>query len=413
MLQEFPSTSESDLQALKIPSLLANSILARKVMERLISPYNVMSTFYFRRSVEKAFQIDEQPPDLSLNLNKPISSNTPYITSAIDDVMYIVNQTVQRSLATSQRDIVGNVVPTIARVLSSDFVGMIQRKMRDESYPKAAVQGGLPPEHIIVAFLVLINNLDVATDYVKRIVQSRLESLSNTSTAKDDGTSSNALQDMYPFGHDAVFIADKLKSLQSSFEDKTSELNSDGIYVVFKNVMKPRLRPILADSFRDIDYSITKEDLEELTEEIDLDTDGNIPVGDTVIRKFQQGWEALTKPIARILTSPNFDRLLNVIMSYLGEVLEKRIWSYYGRINSFGAARLERDIASIVNLVVRGGRYALRDSFTRCTQICLVMNMEDDEWEELQSVGRGVDEAVDWKIDYEERNRAKTMIRNT
>ena len=92
-----------------------------------------MTTFYFRRSVEKAFQLDEQPSDLSLNLNRPVPPNAPYITSAVDDVMYIVNQVVRRSLATSQRDIVASAVPTIARVLSTDFVGMVQRKMRDEN----------------------------------------------------------------------------------------------------------------------------------------------------------------------------------------------------------------------------------------------------------------------------------------
>ena len=94
-------------------------------------------------------------------------------------------------------------------------------------------------------------------------------------------------------------------------------------------------------------------------------------------------------------------------------MLEKRIWSYYGRINSFGAVRLERDIASVVGLVVRGGRYSLRDAFTRCTQICLVMNMEDDEWEELQSAaGEGSGEDAEWKIDGEERTRAKAMVKN-
>lgn len=372
-----------------------------------------MTTFYFRRSVEKAFQIDEQPPDLSLNLNRPISSNPPYMTSAVDDVMYLVNQVIQRSLATSQRNVVESVVPTIARVLGSDFIGMIQRKMRDESYPKAAIQGALPPEHVIVAFLVLINNLDVATDYVKKIVQSRLESLSGASTSNGDGTPSSSLSDLYPFGHDAVFVTDKLKSLQSSFKDKTFELITDGIYVVFKNVMKPRLRPILADTFRDIDYSTAGEDTDELGDNLEAENDTNTIAEDTVIRRFQHGWEALTKPIARILTDQNFDRLLAQVISYLGEVLEKRIWSYYGRINSLGAVRLERDIASIVSLVVRGGRYALRDSFTRCTQICLVMNMEDDEWDELQSTRGGLgDDGVEWKINSEERSRAKAMIRN-
>ncbi|MCJ1281807.1 hypothetical protein MMC26_001130 [Xylographa opegraphella] len=405
------SMETSDL--LTMPPLLTNSSLIRKIVDKLISPFNIMTTFYFRRSVEKAFQLDEQPPDLSLNMNKTIPSNAPYITSAVDDVMYIVNQVIQRSLATSQRDVVASVVPTIARVLGSDFVGMVQRKMRDESYPKGAVQGALPLEHIIVAFLVLINNLDIATDYVKRIVQSRLESLSSTGAMNGNETPSKTLADLYPFGHDAVFVTNTMLSLQNSFETKTAELISDGIYVVFKNVMKPRLRPILADAFRDIDYSMTEDELEELSREAEVEDGYNLAADDAVPRRFQQGWEALTKPIARILTEPNFAKLLSTVISYLGEVLEKRIWSFYGRINSLGTVRLERDIANIVSLVVRGGKYALRDSFTRCTQICLVMNMEEDEWEELQAAERGAFvDGVEWKIDAEERARAKAMIRN-
>ncbi|MCJ1252170.1 hypothetical protein MMC30_009409 [Trapelia coarctata] len=398
---------------LTMPALLTSSSLIRKITDRLISPFNVMTTFYFRRSVEKAFQLDEQPSDLSLSMNKPVPSNPPYITSAVDDVMYIVNQIAQRSLATSQRDVVASVVPTVARVLGSDFVGMVQRKMRDESYPKGAIQGALPPEHIIVAFLVLINNLDIATDYVKRIVSSRLESGSTTGPSASDAAPSPTITDLYPLNHDAVFVTNILKSLQSSFEQKTSELISDGIYVVFKNVMKPRLRPILADTFRDVDYSMSEEDLEDLAREAEAENEGSLAAEDLVSRRFQQGWGALTKPIARILTDSNFAILLNVVISYLSEILEKRIWSYYSRINSLGAVRLERDIANIVSLIVRGGEYALRDAFTRCTQICLVMNMEDDEWEELQAMQKGAgDEGVEWKIDVEERARAKAMIRN-
>ena len=396
-----------------MPPLITNSVLLRKVTDRLISPFNVMTTFYFRRSVERAFQLDEQPPDLSLSMNKSIPSNPPYMTSAVDDVMYIVNQVIQRSLATAQRDVVASVIPIVARVLGSDFVGMVQRKMRDESYPKGAIQGALPPEHIIVAFLVLLNNLDIATDYVKRIVQSRLSSPPNPSPSVDEQNPSRTLTDLYPFNHDAVFVTNALKSLQSSFETKTSELLSDGIYVVFKNVMKPRLRPILSDTFRDIDYSLTEDDLEELSRDAEAENDNNPAAEDAVPRRFQHGWDALTKPIARILTSANFDKLLSTVITYLGEVLEKRIWSYYGRINSLGAVRLERDIANIIGLVVRGGRYALRDAFTRCSQICLIMNMEDDEWEELQGLQKGAgEEGVEWKISEEERARAKAMVRN-
>ncbi len=397
-----------------MPPLLANSSLNRKVADRLATPFNIMTTFFFRRSVEKAFQIDEQPSDLSLNYQQALPSNPPYITSAVDDVMYIVNQVIERSLATSHQGVISSVIPTVARVLGSDFIGMIQRKMRDESYPKATVQGAPPGEQTIISFLVLINNLDVATDYVKRIVQSGVEKESAAASANGfRSASSSSLTALFPLDHDAMIVGNALKSLQSSFEGKTSELISDGIFVVFKNVMKPRLRPILADTFRDVDYQLTQEELAEMHRDAEVDSGGGSPPDNAVQYHFQRGWDILTKPMMRLITERNYERLLATIISYLGEVLEKRIWSYYGRLDDLGAVRLERDITSIVSIVVSGGRYGLRETFARCAQICFVMNMEKDEWEELQASSTvGVEkEGIEWKIDDEERARARAMVR--
>ena len=392
-------------EELRVPSLISDSSLRRKIADRLITPFNAMTTFFFRRSVEKAFQLDEQPPNLALDRNKALSSNAPYITSAVDDVMYIVNQVIERSLATSQRPVISSVVPTIARVLGSDFIGMIQRKMRDESYPKAAVQGALPPEQTTIAFLVLINNLDVAIDYVKRIVQSRVEF-----SGAGEGSSLKSLSTQFPLDHDATTVANTLKSLQSTFDAKASELIGDGIFVVFKNIVKPRLRPLLADVFRDVDYQMTQEELEE-AKRIAAAEHGNGSGSDSTVQDhFQEGWDALTKPISRLLTERNFEKLLTLMIAYLGEVLEKRIWSYYGRLDELGATRLERDIASIVRIVVRGGKYELRESFARCTQICLVMNMENEEWEDLEAFLTQNNDDHEWIINANERARARAML---
>ena len=398
-------TDQSEL--LKTPGLIANSTLRRKVADRLISPFNTMTTFFFRRSVEKAFQLDEQPTELTLDTNKPLNSNPPFISSAVDDVMYIVNQVVDRSIATSQRAIISSVVPTVARVLGSDFIGMIQRKMRDESYPKAAVQGALPPEQTTITFLVLLNNLDISIDYVKRIVQSR-----TGSSESETQDSSPALKNHFPLDNDATTVNNTLKSLQGTFEGKASELIGDGIFVVFKNIVKPRLRPLLADAFRDVDYQMTEEELEEIRRAAAAET-GNASGADTVVQdRFLEGWTMLTRPLSRILTERNFEKLLVLMVSFLGEVLEKRIWSYFGRLDELGAARLERDVGSVVNAAVRGQKYGLRASFTRCTQICLVMNMEDEEWEELDATTsvQTKDAEEDWAIDREERSRARGML---
>ncbi|KAL8781098.1 MAG: hypothetical protein Q9213_006156 [Squamulea squamosa] len=403
-------------EALKVPTFITSSGLNRKIADRLTTPINIMTTFLLRRSVERAFQLDEHPSGLSLNPSKPLHSNGPYISSAVDDVMYIVNQVVERSLATSQRSVVSNVLPSVTRVLDSDFIGMIQRKMRDENYPKAAVQGALPPENVIIAFLVLTNDLDVGCDYVRRIVQSWVEEFYGTeSTENKARVPSKSLRSLFPFEGEALYVVNMLKSLQQSFEAKASELIGDGIYVLFKNVLKPRLRPLLSDAFRDIDNQMNEDSHAEAETLVEDDEESEHAANERAQHHFQRGWDALTKPIARILTSGNNERLLKVVMSYLADVLEKRIWSYYGRINDYGAIRLERDIAGLVNVVVRGNRYGLRDAFARCTQICLIMNMEKDEWTETQaSTTTAVDATQDvgWILDSDERLRARAMVQN-
>ena len=408
---------------LQEPPVLRNSNLYTKVGERLVSPFNSMITFLFRKSVERAFQLDEQPSDLSLNPAKQISSNPPFITSAVDDVMYVVSQVIERALATSRKAVVEGVIPTIARILGSDFIGMIQRKMRDECYPKSAIQGSLPPEHTILAFFVLLNNLDIATDYTKRIVQSRFDSPpSGASVNGANPSTKSKLAAAFPFEQDAKYVEKSLRSLQSGFELKAMELSSDGIYVVLKNVIRPRLRPILAEAFRDIDYQLTAEELEASRQESDEEEDDGHRSQDDVAAIFQRGWDALTKPIARILTLQNYEKLLSSITSHLGEILEKRIWSYHGRTNELGAVRLERDITSVINIALKEGGYEMRAAFTRCTQICMILNLEEEEWDELKdSFSRkdpgikspatvGEADIIDWKLSIEERNRARAMV---
>ncbi|KAI9761667.1 MAG: High affinity Ca2+/Mn2+ P-type ATPase-like protein [Chaenotheca gracillima] len=424
----------SETEPLQIPMFLSNSTLNKKITDRLVSPFNSMTTFFFRRSVEKAFQLDESPSDLSLHPTRPFQSNPPFITSALDDVMYIVNQVLQRSLATSQRGVVSGVVPTLGRVLSSDFIGMIQRKMRDESYPKAAIQGAPPPEDKVVAFCLLLNNLDVATDYIKRIISSQLDRERSADEEANPGNSSGnaSLTDLFPFNHDSAFVANLLNSMLQTFTSKTGELLSDGIHVTFDRVVKPRLRPILADAFRDIDYDQNahegapshRQQRQAYTDADDIDPDSEEAAaqssGDSTLvqRRFAASWSALMHPLRRLLTDPNWNRLLAATASYIGgpnKLLEKRIWGYYGRMDELGAVRLERDVAAIVGVIVSsGGRYGLRDAFTRCLQIMMVVNMEEDEWAELvEAEADGVDGDVEWRLGPEERARAKAMIRDT
>lgn len=387
---------------LAMPPLLSNSILQRKITDSLGDPFNVMSTFFFRRSVEKAFQLDEQPQGITLSHNKPLTGNPPFITSAVDDVMYIVNQVIQRTLATSQRSVVATVIPAIGRVLGGDFFGMIQRKMRDESYPKAAIQGMLPPEGVIISFLVLVNNLDVSTDYLRRIVNSNLGK--SSALGAPDEQNHSTIPGLFPFGHDAVFVENALSSMLHSFESKTNDLITEAIEVLSKQVTRPRLRPVLVETFRDVDYMP-----DDLARNDDMDDDHE----NAVIQRFERGWMAFAMPLKRVLTEKNYDRLIGATTSYLAKALEKRIWSYYGRVNGLGAVRMERDISGIVSAAVKGGRYGLRDTFARCIEMTLIMNMEDEEWDELVGGHVGQEDGMVWHLDAGERQRTRGIVGDT
>ncbi|KAJ5745651.1 hypothetical protein N7520_010833 [Penicillium odoratum] len=415
-----PVDENENNKRFELPAFLQESSLARKVNDRLVTPFNTMTTFFFRRSVEKAFQLDESPSGLNLNLQRALQADPPHISSAVDDIMYIVNKVIQQSLATSQESVVTNVVPTLSRVLGSDFIGMTQRKMRDECYPRAAAQGAQPPEQIVISFLVQINNLDVAIDYIRRIVQNTSGLKQPLPTYKDGSPEQNPgvtdhLLSLFPDPASALKVANTLYSLASSFESKVNDLLNDGIQVVFNNVIKHRLRPILADAFRDIEYHPSSDaDQSVDTHDEFHEHDGS---GKEIVRpRFAAGWSELLVPIARILTQQAFDRLLTVTIAYFARLLEKRLWSYQGRVNPLGAGRLERDIAGLVSAAVdvgygsgTAGRYRHREALSRCVQMTLVMSMDEDEWDEVLQGGEAA-EVVD-KLTREERVRVRAMVR--
>src|SRR5712664_3257900 len=97
-------------------------------------------------------------------------------------------------------------------------------------------------------------------------------------------------------------------------------------------------------------------------------------------------------PYKRILTGKGFNKLLNTTASYLSKLLEKRIWGYAGRISELGAIRLEKDIAGVLDVVVRGRLHGVWDGFARCSHICLVVNIEEHENGDLFTEAGGVRE---------------------
>ncbi|KAF5972450.1 conserved oligomeric golgi complex component 4 [Fusarium bulbicola] len=358
---------------LSLPPFLHSCNLLKKISEKLAEPCELTATFLFRRSLEKAFEMDTAPSGLSLA--KPCEGTPPFILQAVDDIMYVVDNLLQHVMSTANREVVVSVTLAIGRVLESDFIGIIHRRMRDESYPKPQVQGGFPPEDKIISFMVLINSLDMAKEYLDRVISSR----GCFSETQHDmgGLSSQTLKDSFPFDRDAELIANALYTLNSALSAKAIELLNDGIRALFDEVLWLRIRLILTSSFQDAVYDVSEgEALDE--EDEDEETIPRVSV------RFEGGWLALTRPLKHIMTPRTYAALASLAANKLARVLEKRVWNYSGRVTALGGLRLEWDFSGIVSAVSQGD-YTLREPFARLQEILAVANMEDDEWDEVVS----------------------------
>ncbi|KAK9325337.1 COG4 transport protein-domain-containing protein [Lipomyces orientalis] len=385
---ENPNSEKKSATALKIPPILPDSKLYLKMNTRVASVFESMATFFFRRSVEKAFQLDEAP-NLKRLPPEP-SPSSPLITSAIDDVMYVLNAVLERTVSTGHSHLIKNVIGNVRRVLESDLVGMIQRKMRDETYPKAAgtTSGNgpppPPPEDKVNGFLVLLNNLDVATEYIERIIAAVVASCGDGEVVS-----------VFPFGDEHAQVTSALKALSSSFDSRVKELLHDGIQVIFVQVVKPRLRPLLSESFKEATYmphgSGSTDDPEDLLSQ---------QQADLVRLRFAYGWDALMHPSRKILTEKNYSRLLSVTSEHVSALLEKRVWAMTGRVNELGAIQLERDVAGIISHVSQGKWYFLRERFIRVAQLVMVLGLDEQE---LEAGG------IEWVLTEEERRRAAAI----
>lgn len=106
----------------------------------------------------------------------------------------------------------------------------------------------------------------------------------------------------------------------------------------------------------------------------------------SVTSRFEQGWEQCMRPLHRVMTSQCYTALLALVAAHLAQVLEKRFWNHTKRISELGLIRLERDYSGIIGVVARRD-YSARQAFIRVSQMLVIANLEDDEWEELKHAG--------------------------
>ncbi|KIY32884.1 hypothetical protein I305_04637 [Cryptococcus gattii E566] len=314
---------------------------SQRAIENLLKVYYEPLEFWFlRMSIEKAHKIDTA--DLTTE---------PHLSSILDDTFYLLKLILSRLLSCGSLSTLKNMRRKIAEVVEKDYTDVIRRKM-DNVYSLAG--GGDRAEREKrekdqrEAFGIYLNDLDVSADYMERLIDETLQRLPQ------------------------VYIEPEMASVKDELEgfkdigNRFRSVCKTGLEQLFNQLTRPRLRPILDDAYRDVNYVLDDDAFQE-AEELDL-----------VRKRFVKSWDSLILGYRETFTEHNFQTFFSLAVEVLVRHWEKMILSM--RFTELGAIRYERDIRSVANYLSAQTSFGgAREKFTRLQQIGTILNLDAEE----------------------------------
>ncbi|BFZ58012.1 Golgi transport complex subunit 4 [Savitreella phatthalungensis] len=416
------------------PFILASG-LGNLVAKMCEPAYETLESYFMRRSVERAFQLE--------TLVEHEDEETAYsVSSTVDDVMFILRKVTSRALATGLPKTVTSTFAAVRRIIEQDYAGMIGRRLQDAQsrMQQSAGGGGVGigalrgAGGLVVGgpggaaraaaaqetekrdrqvYVELLNAVALAAEYVDKIAVEHAAGHDLARLSRDLPTDSP---------HESCVRA--LEGLHT-VRLRLSRALEEGINALYNHHIKNKVRPLVNDTFNGISYVLSAAQFEELGSA----AEGTPAAGGEVGRRFSAGWEAILAPLrpgrpatsaAAIMAAKSthhglspagFDLLLRLSTRAFVRVLEKRIVGT--RCNELGAIRLDRDISSIVKTCIAeassiprfqatvddiafyttpeiakqplqkqyhpSADAEIRQRFERCREVCSVLTWEADD----------------------------------
>ncbi|BGP30594.1 Golgi transport complex subunit 4 [Rhodotorula toruloides] len=367
---EAPPTDEADLEVAE------NSTLGKEIAKQLKETYMPLELWYLRTAIERAHQMDE-----------PDYSSTPYLSSSLDDIFYIVKKTIQRLVSTAQIDNLVAMNKELRSVLDRDVAEIWRARIEAAFKELAASQTAQSGMAIGVSgigsvaamggrareeererrekearnvFIVYLNNLDTAASYTSRLLAEVL--------------ASEALESSFFLFSELERARTSLSLLRNS-EEKFRAVLKSGLDHLFNQLVRPKLRPLLSEVYKDVSYKL------------DEDAYNEAEYRDDVRKRFVKGWDALMSAYRDSLTESTFNLFFSTAVNVLVRPWESMVRGM--KFTELGALRLDRDIRTILSYLSGQAPFAsgsLRESFSRLQQIATLLTLDSaDEAEEVLS----------------------------
>lgn len=338
-------------------SILSGSLSQRAMENLLRTYYQPLEEWYLRTAVEKAHKLDQAD-----------AAGKPYLSSILDDTFYLVKIVLTRALSCGSLDTLARMRARVASVLERDYVDVLSRKMeavyaagQGVSYDRAEKERREKDQR--TAIIIYLNDLDLSGEYVERLLA---EWRASPPQVWDDSEAGRVQEELELFGDLALKFRLKCRA---------------GLDALFANVLRPRLRQLLDETYKDVRYVLDEDEFAEAEER------------DVVRRRFVRAWSALTEEYKAYLSDTNFQGLFALLLESLVRPWEKLAMGM--SYTDFGAVRFERDIKNIVNFLNNQTSFGLnvvREKMVRLNQIALVLNFDEDELADIDNVG------VPWRL---------------
>jgi hypothetical protein len=207
----------------------------------------------------------------------------------------------------------------------------------------------------------LLNDLDVSTEHLERLVR--------------DAQASPAITQLY-LESEAPAVRAALASLAGLSTKLTSTLRA-GLEQLFAQLVRPRLRTLIPDVYRDAAYAGAGEDGDA----------GEVP------RRFARALDALLDGFRGPLTPGNFARFFALLLDALVRPWERHVLGL--RFSERGAVRFDREVRAVgAHLAEMTPFGDVREKMARLGQVAMVLNLDTVRTWAGRGQGAGLTRAV-------------------
>ncbi|KAH7318031.1 COG4-domain-containing protein [Rhizoctonia solani] len=300
------------------------------------STYSPLETWHLRAALDRA-HVNSAPAN-------PGSTTTAQTSTTPDDAFFILHLTVSRALSSGSVVCIKKTVKNVREVVERDLVGVIRRRMEDCWRAPVAGKKGAGEDRVAV-FVTYLNDLSMCAHHTERLAQ-------------DLSMSSSLAQG---------FLEDEVEEARSVVAG-LSDLGGfkgvvkTGIDNLFIQLVKPRLRSLIPDIYKDVTYVLDESSYS--TAEHD----------DTVRKRFVKGWGEVVASYKDTLTEENYHAFFTLAVEVVVRPWEKYIMGM--KFTELGAIRFDRDLRAIIGHLSVGGA---RDKFTRLQQVSTLLNLDAEE----------------------------------